>query len=432
MRIVVRTLLLLLEKKTVIACFVGIFLLEASLSFWTGLPYDMKVWFNTGSWMSQGINIYLPNDHIGYPPLWAFWCLIAFRFYSFFGNNTEIWRFIIKLPMILAQLALAFAIGKFAESRFDHKTARKIFLLTLTWSFFIYIGALWGQIDILSALLTFLAFYAVVNKRNRAGALLLGIAITLKIYPLITLPAFLAYISKKQDRTETGKFLVYACAVPVLFTVAVFAVFRWDILFFLKTIFYWSPVSNPVQIQGGCMNIWSFVSLFNIDISSVWFLRLVWIPVLGAGALYWFRKPSMDESELTISLISLYILFMITYGWVTEQTFLDPLPFIFLVILGYRFKRSQFYSLAAIQILVYAFSAVNYGEFIFQPLVERFFPPLLASLQYFNPVNPLIWSIRGTLGLIISLSLGGFLMVLLKTSVSNPNVRKPRIKRLDQ
>ncbi len=389
----------------------------------------MKVWFNTGSWMSQGVNIYLPNDHIGYPPLWAFWCLIAFRFYSFFGNNTEIWRFIIKLPMILAQLALAFAIGKFAESRFDQKKARKIFFLTIIWSFFIYIGALWGQIDILSALLTFLSFYAVVNKRNRVGALLLGIAVTLKIYPLITLPAFLAYISKKQGRKETGKFLFYACAVPVLFTVAVFTVFRWDILFFLKTILYWSPVSNPVQIQGGCMNIWSFVSLFNIDISRVWFLRLVWIPVLGAGAFYWFRKPSMDESELTLSLISLYILFMITYGWVTEQTFLDPLLFIFLLILGYRSKLSQFYSLMAIQILVYAFSAANYGVFIFQPLIERFFPSLLTSLQYFNPANnSLIWSIRGTLGLIISLSLGGFLTVLMKTPVSNHNVRKSHEK----
>ena len=179
------------------------------------------------------------------------------------------------------------------------------------------------------------------------------------------------------------------------------------------------------------MNIWSFVSLFNIDVSSVWLLRLVWIPVLGAGAFYWFRKPSMDESELTISLISLYILFMITYGWVTEQTFLDPLPFIFLLILGYRFKRSKFYFLIAIQSLVYAFSAVNYGEFIFQPLIERFFPPFLASLQYLNPVNQLIWSIRGTLGLIISLSLGGFLIVLTKTPVSNQTCES-HIKRIDQ
>ena len=122
--------------------------------------------------MNQGINIYVPNNHLGYPPLWAFWCLIAYRVYGVLGNNMEVWRFIIKLPLILAQFALAFAIGKFAQNRFDKKTARNIFLIALTWIFFIYISALWGQLNMLSALLTFLAFYAVTTKRNTLGAVL--------------------------------------------------------------------------------------------------------------------------------------------------------------------------------------------------------------------------------------------------------------------
>jgi hypothetical protein len=78
---------------------------------WTALEYDMNIWFNTGSWMNQGINIYLPNDHLGYPPLWAFWCLLAYQVYSAVGNNIEVWRLFIKLPLILAQFILAFAIG---------------------------------------------------------------------------------------------------------------------------------------------------------------------------------------------------------------------------------------------------------------------------------------------------------------------------------
>ena len=384
--------------------------------------------------MNQGTNIYLPNNHLGYPPLWAFWCLIAYRVYGILGNNMELWRFTIKLPLILAQFALAFAIGKFAQNRFDKRTARKIFLLALTWIFFIYIGAMWGQLNMLSALLTFLAFYAVTSKRNTLGALLLGVAVTLKIYPLIVLPAFLAYILKNQDRKEAGRFTLYTCALPVVFTLIVFAVYQWDILFFLRTIFYWTPVfeTNPTQIQGGCMNLWSFISLLNVDISRVWLLRFIWIPVLGVTSLYWFRKPSMKEADLNLAIISFYLLFMVSYGWVTEQTFLDPLPFIFLQILAYRPKKTYMYALLAIQGLVFAFSTFNWGPLIFAPLLKQFYPPLLEAIQVFDPKNALIWTTRGVLGLAVSLSLCAFLVGLAKPAVFERILKKIPKKHVKQ
>jgi hypothetical protein len=410
----------LINKKTLVALFAGVFFLEAALSFWTGPTYDMKVWFNTGSWLSQGINIYLPSDHIGYPPLWAFWCLVAYRLYGFFGNSIEVWRFVLKLPLILSQLVLAYVIGRFAQSRFNQKTARRIFLWTLTWSFFFYIGVLFGQINILSALLTFLAFYAVTAKRNGVGALLLGAAITLKIYPLIILPAFLFFVLKKQNKTEAGKFLFISCAVPIVFTFLVFSAFHWDILYFLRTIFYWTPIletKNPVLMQGGCMNVWSFFSLLNVDISQVWLLRFLWIPVVAAGSIYWLRKPTLEEPNFNLSIISIYILFLVTYGWVTEQMFIDPLPFIFLQIIAFRPKRSQFFFLVFIQILVFAFSAANWGVFIFEPFVARFYPPLVSVIQMITPGNPIVWNVRGALGLAVSLSLTGFLAFLMRPSI---------------
>src|SRR3972149_11681383 len=114
------------DKKIYItlACF---FVIEALLSLWTGQPYDMKIWFNTGEWMTQGINIYAPPNHLGYPPLWAFWCTIAYNAYGFLGSNLELWRFLIKLPLILAHLALALVVGSYVESRFGLTTARRVF-----------------------------------------------------------------------------------------------------------------------------------------------------------------------------------------------------------------------------------------------------------------------------------------------------------------
>lgn len=407
---------LLKDKRILLALLViGLFLAEAFLSQWTALGYDMKIWFNTGAWMKQGTNIYLPEDHLGYPPLWAFWCQFSYGVYETAGNNMEVWRFTTKLPLILAQFALAFAMAKFAEQRFDKKTAQKIFFLALTWVFFIYIAAFWGQLNMLSALLTFLAFWAVISKRTVAGAILLGVAVTLKIYPLITLPAFLIYTLKNRDKKEAGKFLLFTLAVPVVFTLGVFAVYQWDILLFLKTIFYWTPAfeANPVLLQGGGMNFWSFMSLANVDISQVWFLRFIWVPVLAAAVLYWFRRPKMDEADLNLSLISLYLLFLVSYGFVPEQAFLDPLPFIFLQILGYRAKRLHFYALVAVQALVFAFSTFNWGPFIFEPLLTQFSPSLANAIQVLDPSkSPLVWTARGIMGLVVSLSLTAFLVLL--------------------
>ncbi len=370
--------------------------------------------------MNQGINIYLPNDHIGYPPLWALWCWVSYNFYSIFGNSLELWRFFIKLPLIIAHLVLAYAMGKFASNHFGQKIGNRIFFTVLAWLFIIYIGALWGQINTLSALLTFLAFEAMINQRTTKSAILLGVAVTLKIYPLVTLPAFLVYAYMKKGKKAAAKVALWVSAIPVIFTTTVFAVFQWDLLYFLRTIFYWTPVfeTNQAQIQGGCMNLWSFFALFKIDVASLWYLRLLWIPVLLTGfGVYLLRRPRWKMSDFNLAIITLYSLFMMSYSWIPEQSLVDLLPFLFLQIMCFRPEKPKFYMLVAVQVLVFAFSAVNYGGFIFQPFIERFSPSLLPSLQMFVPtVGSTVWAIRGVLGLIITISLGLFLLLLTKTN----------------
>ncbi len=257
----------------------------------------MNIWLKTGLWLNQGVNIYLPADHLGYPPLWALWCGFAYKLYSILSYNIEAWRFIIKLPMILAHLSLAYLLGNFAAKRFNIKTGQKILITALIWSFFIYIGALWGQINLISALLTFLAFYCISTGKNKTGALALGLAITLKIYPLVTLPAFFIYWLKNSGIKKSVLYTVFACLVPVVFTVLIFTIFQWDLVYFLKTIFYWAPVydSVPTQMQGGAMNIWSFFGLIGINITKLWILRFIWIPVLVVGSVLLVEKTQNER-----------------------------------------------------------------------------------------------------------------------------------------
>ena len=404
----------LLQESTLIIFFAGMFLLEAILALWTGNPYDLKVWFNTGSWMNQGINIYQPNDHLGYPPLWSIWCLVAYRAYLFFGSNPEIWRLIIKLPIIFSHLACAYIVGKYASSRFGQKTGIKILLTILTWSFFVYIGAIWGQIDTISALFAFLAFYAVVTKRTAVSAIFLGLAIALKLYPIILLPVFFIYVLKNWSKKEAAKYLLFAFAVPVLLTLLIFGVFQWNLSYLFNTILATTPASgtSPTQFNIGCMNFFSFLAVNNIN--SISYSRTLWIPFLSVCGLYWLRKKNFGESELVLSIISFYLLFMVTYGWISEQTFLDPTVFILIFIIGFNPKRIYFFILGAIQAFVYVFTVANRTLVIFTPLLEKFSPSGLNALNSFHQDNgPLIWVIRGYMGLIVSISLVCFLVLLL-------------------
>jgi hypothetical protein len=403
------------RKVQLVILIAGLFLVEVFLAMYTAEQYDMNIWFQTGAWMKSGVNIYLPDNHLGYPPLWALWCLAAYNIHGLLGNSMELWRLMIKLPMIVAQFALAFAVWKFCKIRFDAKTAWKVMLFILTSSFFVFIGVMWGQINILSAFLTFLAFYAIATKRLTAGAVLLGLAVALKIYPIIALPAFLAYIFKNHNWQKAAKFLLASVAVPVAVTLAVFGAYGWDLLPFFKTIFYWAPVytSTPTQLQGGCMNIWSFAGLLGVDMTKFWVLRFLWIPILGAAVVYWLTRRRLEEADLSLSLISFYILFLVSYSWVTEQLFLDPLPFIFLQILAYRPKRSYLYALAGIQTLVYAFAIFNGASLIFQPLFTKFYPSAIGPIQNLADDNAsLAWIIRGVLGLAVSVALVAFLLFL--------------------
>ena len=81
------------DKKQYIALFVGFFVLESVLTLWTGNAYDLNVWFNTGNWITHGINIYLPPDHLGYPPLWALWCGAAYNATFSSEPTTQFWHF---------------------------------------------------------------------------------------------------------------------------------------------------------------------------------------------------------------------------------------------------------------------------------------------------------------------------------------------------
>jgi len=168
------------------------------------------------------------------------------------------------------------------------------------------------------------------------------------------------------------------------------------------------------------MNTWSFIALIGVDIVPLWYFRQLWIPILAFGTLYWLKKTKINEKDLTLSIVFFYILFIVSYGWISEQTIIDLLPFAFLMVFAYNSKRIYLHLLLLIQTLVYIFSFANQSLAVFGPLAQALSPRIVTDAQNFLSDNgPLIWTIRGSMGLMISVSLLTFLAILIKPEIIN-------------
>jgi len=157
--------------------------------------------------------------------------------------------------------------------------------------------------------------------------------------------------------------------------------------------------------------------LQGIDIASAWEVRQIWVVVLAGNFFYWVRKRKFSEENFVVSIISFYLLWMISYGWVAEQSFLDPLPFIFVLILAYRPKKIYIFLVGGINFLIYVYSFANHNLFLFVPFLEIVSPSLIVDIEnlYFSSdLGPILWTVRGTMGLVVSLSLIVFLAIILK------------------
>ena len=105
----------LLERKhvwlLVLLCSV---VLRIVLAPFTGHPYDMSIWMETGRYVAEGRSPYELEIHLGYPPLWGFWCGASYVLSNLIlPGNLFAYIFAIKVPIIAADLAVVWAIITF-------------------------------------------------------------------------------------------------------------------------------------------------------------------------------------------------------------------------------------------------------------------------------------------------------------------------------
>jgi Gpi18-like mannosyltransferase len=360
-----------LKDKAILA--LSIFL-QLILGLFFGHSYDMRIFMATGFLVSSGQNPYIAQDlndlfhnlalrgmtSIGYPPPWALILGIIYRVASSFSNNILVYNLFIKIPIIAANICLAYLsaeiLGKLGA---DARVCQRAWRIVLLSPFLMYFSTAWGQFDSIVALLALSSLLILDEGKITSSALLLSLAISFKPIALPILPAALIYLAGQSPKRALH-FLAIAISGIALFCILPFFLFSWNPEIILQ---HW----NAHFSVGGGMSLLTFYELEKNTYQlpgSWWLLGLVWLPAL-ALAIMKTRKGVKDFTDLLMKSTALILVFFLTRAWLSEPNIILIFPLVLILALSGNLKPILFH---AIWLLPLVFTLFN-GS-----LPQLFFP----------------------------------------------------------
>ena len=307
----------------------------------TGHPYDLNIWMETGQYVAQGRSPYEPAIHLGYPPLWGFWCGLSYLLSNaIWPGNKFVYILAIKIPVIAADLAIAWMLvaltrslsregSSFSESRFsgDSSPGRSLAAMFLLNPYVLTVGVIWGMMDNIAALLVITVAIALVQGKDLEAGIALGLAIALKLYPVIFLFAAFPYLAKQPMRkARTLRLLAGLGLTGFVSILAPFLVFNWDIGGFLSVLAdQTSRKPGGISLIGISGLLYDFgihsIGGFNLQsVSQLVPLRLIWIPAACLSMVFIAEARLRSSFEDVIRIFAfVYMIWVLTTSWVSEQ-----------------------------------------------------------------------------------------------------------------
>jgi hypothetical protein len=372
--------------------------LQLMLGVLFGHTYDMHISMATGYLVAHGQNPYIAQDlsgvfhnptfqnltSLGYPPPWAL--VLGAVYLVSYGliPNLLLYNLAIKLPIIAANVYLAFLAADVLSKRgVPEKTVRWAWAALLFNPLLLITTAAWGQFDSVVALLILLSLLNLGAARYDSAAVLLALAIAFKP---IALPIFLAsglYLLQTPIRTRLRYFLVIGFSL-LAFCVVPFVIFQWNPAIILQ---HW----NAHFTVGGGMSFMTYLELVrnSYAIPGRWWLPgFVWVPALIFAA-FLFRNRAANLVNLIKTSLALTMVFFLTRAWVSEPNIVIMLPLVLILVALGEFRPWTWIVIWSIPLLFAVFNTS-----LFQ-LLFPVFPGLLQQALTFSSLNkPLLLQAR--------------------------------------
>lgn len=364
----------MLRLKTA-ATFGAAFVIRLILAPFFGHSWDIYVWVRSGELFVTGTDPYsvrsltdFPWGFYTYPPVWLYW--LGFSYYiSNFLNNFNLYILLIKLPILLSDLAVAVLIAKIAAELKYVRIAGTAVLLWLFNPLVILISAVWGMFDSVAVFLSLWGVLMMVRGRSYAGCFLVGLGASVKLYPLFLLLPFIIYMSRYRQMR-----------FPALARSILVAIFG----FALPMTPYINNIANLLDKllyhfgNVGSFTYWTALSVISpptaIPIASYSFF---------AGTLYIayrrYKPGSIDSPAFELSMVTI-LAFLATSAKVNVQYILWVLPFLIIYSLANESREFRLNTailvaaglifIAAAQFALAIFDLRNIGKIVISREVE--------------------------------------------------------------
>ena len=359
------------------------FVLQLILGFFFGHAYDIRIFMATGYLVATGQDPYILPDlravfqnpafqgltSIGYPPPWPLILGLIYLLSYAPTHNFLTYNLAIKLPIILANLCLAYLVRDILiEQRVSQTIARKAWIFLLLNPFLFYFTTAWGQFDSLVALLTLAALVLLTKQRLTLSSFTLALAISLKPTPVPVVLAVVVYLWGSPWRRMMRYVLTFALSMLAL-CVLPFLIFGWDA----------SPIQQGWNTQFTVSGGMTLTTLYELSAGTYllpgywWLLGLIWLPAIFIGAL-WMPRGDFGLVSLLKNSLVLILVFYLTRTWLSEQNLALILPMVLILVYLGELPRL---TLSAVWILPLIFTIFNTSP---PQLLFPILPELMAKV----------------------------------------------------
>lgn len=194
------------------ALFLGLILRVILSLIFTGHSTDIgcfSAWSNTVADVGFS-EFYTTTSFCDYPPgymvvLWVIGNIIRL-FQIEYG--TGLYYIMLKLPTIIADLAVAYLLYRFCKTRFPKRITYFVLFIAALNPAFMFLSGAWGQIDQLLTLCIVASFLMLIDEKPIWAGVLYGAAVLLKPQAFIVGPvifvAYMLYIRNKDEKNRFG------------------------------------------------------------------------------------------------------------------------------------------------------------------------------------------------------------------------------------
>ena len=317
--------------------------------------------------------------YVGYPLTWTLMCGVSYLLADLIApGNLFVYVFAIKLWIIVADFAVAYLLYRIVSRAKGANLGYEIAAFYLICPFTIFIGVLWGQINVLTLLTTLIAVLLFIEKNYLLSGIALGSGIAIKYHPIIFVPIFLLALKKRKNQfLYLGS--VMASSLVLIFWP--FLVWRELDLFLYLDILFTRVLSKNMELFTPYYVIYAITEISRKDswiqgwsllrqnplLKGFWILPLMWLYLKWAKYTSKASHAARWEVLLPV-LICVKIAFQTFVVWTTEQGIV--LLFAFSLLSTYLLdpKDSDYVQVLWIVVLLHGFVNVYLGRYLLLPI----------------------------------------------------------------